>query len=203
MNSVLSIQPRQRTILAVDIEGSTERNNSARAQLRDDMYELLEQALLKSGITEDLREPFLDRGDGAIALIHPADTVPKTLLLNTFIPMLSEQLAVHGMTSNKFRLRAAVHSGHVHSDRRGMFGEDLDVTVRLLDSPELKARLRRTSAPLVLVVSDHIYRSVIRHGYDGIDERTFEPLVHLRIGGLSYQGWVQIPGEVLWIDQVS
>jgi hypothetical protein len=203
MNSVATIQPRQRTILAVDIEGSTERNNSARAKLRDDMYALLEQALLDSGITEDLREPFLDRGDGAIALIHPADTVPKTILLSTFIPLLSEQLAKHGMTADGFRLRAAVHAGHVHSDQRGMFGEDIDVTMRLLDSPELKARLRRSSAPLVLVVSDYIYRSVIRHGYDGIDERTFAPLVHLRVGGLSYQGWVQIPGEVVWIDQVS
>jgi hypothetical protein len=162
MNAVLTIQPRQRTIVAVDIEGSTERNNAAKARLRDDMYDLLERALLDSGITEDLREPFHDRGDGAIALIHPADTVPKTLLLSTFIPRLNEELVEHATSPVGFRLRAAIHSGDVHFDRRGMFGEDIDVTMR-----------------------------------------TFEPLVHLRVGGLSYQGWVQVPGEPVWIDRVS
>ena len=206
MSTLLPILPRQRTIVAVDIEGSTNRNNTARARLRHDMYVLLEGALLASGITEDLREPFLDRGDGAMVFVHPADTVPKTLLLNTFVPTLSELLAEHSAGSpHGFRLRVALHSGEVHFDDRGTFGEDIDVTVRLLDSPEVKARLRQTSALLVLVVSGHIHRSVIRHGYDGIDERTFEPLVQLRVGGHVHQGWVQVPEEAqaVWVDRVS
>lgn len=91
-----------------------------------------------------------------------------------------------------FRLRVAIHVGDVHLDRKGTFGEDIDITVRLLDSPEPKNRLRQTDAPLVVVVSDQIFRSVVRHGYDGIDDRDYEPLVQLDIGGWQQRGWVHV-----------
>lgn len=192
------IHPRQRTIVAVDIEGSTDRNNTERARLRDDMYELLEKSLLDSGITGDLRDEFVDRGDGAMVFIHPADTVPHTLLLSTFVPTLSDRLAEHGTTGQYgFRLRAAVHFGQVHFDRRGPFGEDVDLTVRLLDAPRLKERLRDTGAPLVLVVSELVYWSVVRHGYEGIDETAFAPEISLELAGRAYHGWVNVPAETL------
>src|SRR5262249_2059959 len=157
------------------IEGSTTRTNPARAMLREDMYYLLESALLTCEIVEDLREPFYDRGDGAMIMVRPADQVPKTLLLNTFVPTLTEMLAEHAASNpdRMFRLRIAIHSGEVHFDRRGTFGEDVDITFRLLNSPVLKDRLMRTAVPLVLAVSDHIHDSVIRHGYAGIDGRDF------------------------------
>lgn len=200
--STVSILPRQRTIVAVDIEGSTARNNSAKATLRNDMYDAFEAALLDSEITEDLRGPYFDRGDGAMVFIRPVDEAPRTHLLTRFIPRLNELLTQHAARDprHRFRLRAAIHSGDVHFDRRGAFGEDIDVTVRLLDAPELKGRLRQTDAPLVLVVSEHIYRSVIRQGYDGIDDRTFEPLVHLQVGGQPYRGWVHVPAETLAVS---
>jgi class 3 adenylate cyclase len=194
--STLAVQPHQRMIVAVDIEGSTNHSNLAKAQLRNAMYDLLEEALLDSGITEDLREPYFDRGDGAMALVHPVDHIPLTRLLNTFIRTLSDRLAEHNAgPRQRFRLRAAIHAGEVHFDRRGTFGEDIDIAVRLLDAPEFKTRLRQTSAPLVLVVSDEIYRSVLCHGSDEIDMSTFEPLVHLHVGRVSHRGWVQVPAE--------
>lgn len=188
----MSALPLHRTIVAVDIEGSTARNNSAKAKLRDDMYAMLEEALLESDVTEDVREPFYDRGDGALLLVHPSDQVPKTSLLTRFIPSLNAKLdlARHG-----FRLRAAIHAGEVHFDRRGTFGEDIDITFRLLDAPALKSRLRRTTENLVLAVSDQIHHSIIRHGYDGIDDSAFEPLIDLCVAGLPYRGWVHVPGE--------
>ncbi|HEX2134204.1 MAG TPA: hypothetical protein VHH15_21890 [Actinophytocola sp.] len=203
--TALSILPRQRIIVAVDIEGSTDRTNFARAQLRHDMYDVLEDALGASGVTEDRREPLFDRGDGALALIHSTDDVPITRLLDTFAPVLNELLECHALAQpdRTFRLRAAVHTGVVHFDRRGTYGEDIDITVRLLDDPQLKRRLRRTAGPLVLVVSDHIYRSVIRHGYDGIDADTFEPLVRVEVARQNYLGWVQVPAESQPVGAVS
>jgi class 3 adenylate cyclase len=211
MSEVARIQPRQRIIVACDIEGSTSRTNPAKAVLRVDMYDLLEAALLECEITEDLREPLYDRGDGAMALVRPVDGVPKTLLLRTFVPVLSLMLGEHAAAhpDRMFRLRVAIHSGEVHFDQRGTFGEDIDVTFRLLNAPELKHRLQQTDAPLVLVVSDHIHRSVIRHGYDGIDGRTFEPSVRLEVAGQRHIGWVQVPAEAMAsqtvprIDRVS
>jgi hypothetical protein len=159
------------------------------------MYDLLEAALLECGITEDLRDPYYDSGDGVMLLVRPVDGAPKTLLLHTFVPVLSEMLAEHAAIhpDRMFRLRVAIHSGEVHFDRHGAFGEDIDMTFRLLDAPELKRRLQQTDAPLVLVVSDHIHRSVIRHDFEGIDGRTFEPSISLELAGQRHTGWVQVP----------
>lgn len=195
--NALSILPRYRIIVAVDVEGSTNRTNFERAQLRHDMYHVLEGALHASGVTEDLREPFFDRGDGALVLIHSSDEVPITRLLDTFTPVLNELLEDHRAAhpERSFRLRAAIHTGVVHFDVRGTYGEDIDITARMLDDPRFKGRLLRTGGPLVLVVTDHIYRSVIRHGYAGIDATTFERLVEVEVAEQTYLGWVQVPAE--------
>ncbi|HET9142088.1 hypothetical protein [Actinophytocola sp.] len=189
--------PLHRTIVVVDIEGSTTRTNPAKAWLRQAMYSLLEQALEATGIVERHRDRMVDRGDGVLLPIHPVDDVPKTLLLTTFIPRLSELVAEHNglRPEHSFRLRAAVHAGEIHYDNRGPFGEAIDVVCRLVDAPELKDRLRKTDAVLVLAVSDDMYRSVIRHGYDGIDDRAFEPSVRFTVGEQRHRGWVHVPGD--------
>lgn len=190
-----SLAPLHRLIVAVDIEDSTRRENVARAAIRADMYELLDGALIQCGITEELREPIVDLGDGALVLLHPDDRVPMTLLLNTFVPMLTEMISNHAEVhpDRRFRLRVAIHSGDVHFDRRGPFGEDLDITFRMLNSLELKMRLSRADAPLVVVVSDRVHHSVIRHGYDGIDAHSFEPIVRFELADQRHRGWVQVP----------
>lgn len=209
MNEVTMLPPLQRIIVACDIEGSTTRTNPAKAVLRADMFDLFEAALLNCGITDDLREPPINTGDGVLTLVRPVDGVPKTLLLHTFVPALNDMLADHAARhpNRKFRLRVAIHSGEVHFDRAGPFSEDIDLTFRLLNSPDLKERLQRTNAPLVLAISDHIHRSVVRHDYDGIDGRTFEPIICLRVASQRHTGWVQVPGEtghgVRHIDRVS
>jgi hypothetical protein len=183
-----------RIILSVDIEGSTKKRNSTKAKLRCAMYDLTETALRRAGITERCREPFVDRGDSLLALIHPADEIPKSLLLDTVVPTLTELLAAHNQNQPDcaFRLRVVVHAGEVHHDNKGQFGESLDLAFRLLDAPEVKKTLTVALAPLVLVVSADIYRSVVCQGYDGIDVRTFTP-IRLRVADHRQQGWVQVP----------
>jgi len=178
--------PRQRTILGVDVERSTERNNVGRGQVRDAMFDIVEKTLIASGITEELREPIVDRGDGALVCVHPVDQIPKTVLITTFVPILRAELR-----NQAFRLRVAMHFGDVHFDARGPFSEDIDLMIRLLDSPELKARLKKSPDPLILGVTERFYRSVIKHGYDGIEVEAFVPLPRVRLGGQSYRGWVQ------------
>ena len=182
--------PCHRAIVAVDVEGSTGRTNPEKVQMRRLMYELVEQALDEAGISEHCRDPLIDRGDGILALIHPVDHAPKTLLLTVVVPTLSRLLAEHGL----FRLRAVVHAGEVHFDDRGCFGEAVDVACRLLDAEPAKEKLRQVAAPLVLVVSDEIHRNVVRHGYDGIDVQAYEPLVQIDFAaGYRHTGWVTVP----------
>lgn len=188
--------PHQRTILVVDIEESSRRSNQAKARMRDTMYTLLDEALATGGVTEDLREPFFDRGDGVITLVRPVDGLPSSHILDKVIRPFSDRLAEHNAgRHHSFRLRAAIHSGDVHFDERGMFGEDVDIAMRLNEAPEVKLRLRESSAPLVLVVSQNVYDSVVDDG--GVDPRSFEPLVRLRVGDVHHRGWVQVPAEVV------
>lgn len=193
--SAMMTAPLHRAILAVDIEASTTRTNAAKAGLRHAMYELLEQAFLDGGISRRHRDRGIDRGDGVLTLIRPVDQVPKTKLLNPVIPLLSHLLAGHHSAhpDQCFRLRAVMHAGEILYDGQGVFGEALDISFRLLDAPEVKRKLGDTTAPLVLVVSDDIYDTVIRQGYDGIDERAFEPLVSVQLAGRSHRGWVHVP----------
>jgi class 3 adenylate cyclase len=196
--------PHHRTIFAVDIESSTTRTNPIKAELRTMLYELFEAALCSAGICERHRDQFFDRGDGALALIHPVEQASKVPLLNRAIPTLSQLLTDYnaslprlGRPTRQLRIRAVVHAGEVHYDVNGCFGEALDVAFRLLDAPPVKKALRMTANPLILVVSEDIYRSVVRQRYDGIDQDTFRPLVRVQIAGDRYRGWIHSPEEAV------
>jgi class 3 adenylate cyclase len=182
--------------MAVDVEASTTRTNVDKIALRATLYRLFEAALHAGGVHRRHRDPLVNCGDGILTLIRPADGVPKTSLLNRVVPALTQLLADHNARrpGQRLRLRAAVHAGEIHYDRHGCFGEAVDLTFRLLDAPALKATLGRSAAPLALVVSDLIYQSIVRHGYDSIDQDAFRPLVRVGIAGREHRGWVS--GEV-------
>jgi hypothetical protein len=187
-----------RSIVAVDIEGSTKRTNAIKGRLREAMYNLLETALRIAGIDEPSCDPLVDRGDSALALIHPSDESPKIRLLDTVVPALLDLLIEHNRHHVElgFRLRMVVHAGEVHYDGRGWFGEALDVACRLLDAPEVKRILGQASSPLVVVVSETIYHSVVAQGYDSIDTVSFQPIARVRVGRQRHRGWVYLPQSV-------
>lgn len=192
--------PVHRRIFAVDIERSTQRTNPVKEELRQQVYRLLARALDAAGITDRYRDPFSDFGDGVLVLIHPADDVPKPVLLTRLIPALAELISRRNddipssEPSRLLRLRAVIHAGEVHNDGNGFFGEDVDVAFRLLDARRFKTYFRKAKIPLGLVVSDEIYWSVIHHGYDGIDGDEFRSMV-VTVGGRRRKGWIQLPGD--------
>lgn len=191
-----------RSILAIDIEGSTAavRTNPIRQELRSQLYRMLATALDHTGIDERRCDPFEDRGDGVLVLIHPVDEVPKTILLSRLIPTLARQLAEYNTAVPSadrprlgLRLRAVVHAGEVHRDENGYFGEAVDLACRMLDSPKLKQCLRECRSPLVLVVSEDIYWGIVRHGYDGICPSAYHPDLRVSVGGRRRRGYVHVP----------
>jgi hypothetical protein len=191
--------PVYRLILAVDLEGSTKRTNPVKGELRRAMYQLMDRALAATEIAgQHLEEP-ADRGDGMLILIRPHDDVPKTALLGRLIPALTTLLAEHNAAaphpSLRMRLRVVIHAGDVHLDDWGFYGEELDVAFRLLDAPAVKRTLGAASlSPLVLVISDEIFRTIIRHGY--LDEGQYQPLVRIRVADQQRRGWVSMPEPV-------
>ena len=191
--------PVHRSILAVDIEGSTRRTNPVKEELREEVYRLVVEALFVAGIGSQHYDPFTDRGDGVLVLLRPADELPKPLLFSRLIPVLASLLVAHNSgisladQPRMLRLRVVIHAGEVHYDEKGPFGEDLDVAFRLLDAPRFKAHLKSSTVPLALIVLDYIYQTIIRHGYEGIEEEEFLPLVTVNVGLQRRKGWVQLP----------
>jgi hypothetical protein len=187
--------PVHRSIVAVDLEGSTMRTNPVKGELRRIMYDLLWRSLEAVAITSDHLEQLTDRGDGVLVLIRPHDDVPKTILLDRLIPQLTALLAEYNMNVThpalQMRLRAVVHAGEVHGDSRGFYGEAIDVAIRLLDSAPVKRALKQTASPLVLVVSEGIYAGIVSHGY--VDSDTYRPLVRVRVANKQRRGWVYVP----------
>jgi hypothetical protein len=181
-----------RALVMVDIENSTGRRDPIKARLRSTLYQLLETALQTSGISPRHRDAVVDRGDGALMLIHPADHIPKSLLFASFVPTIDTLVAEHNCAYPhlEIRLRVALHAGEINHDARGPFGEAIDLTCRLLDAPELKAVLKHGPAPTALAVSHHLYDTVIRQQYAGIDPVDYEPLIRLNLAGGERQGWV-------------
>jgi len=204
--------PRHRAIVALDIEQSTYRPDQVKAELRRTTYDLFDQALCSAGIGRRHRDRFIDRGDGLLALIHPVDQAPKALLLNRAIPTFSKLLGDYNAAvlhadppHRQLRIRAVVHAGEVHYDTNGCFGEALDIAFRLLDAPSVKKALRTATSPLTLVISADIYRTIVRHGYDGIDQHAFRPLVRVHVAGNRYMGWIHLPQETtnLHVAEIS
>ena len=187
--------PKYRSIVAVDLEGSTTRTNPVKGELRRVLYDLLERSLEAVPITANHLEPLTDRGDGALVLIRPHDDVPKTVLLDRLIPLLTALLDEHNSAAPdpalRMRLRAVVHAGEVHEDSRGFYGEAIDVAIRLLDSTAVKTALRQTMSPLALVVSEEIYFGIVAHGY--VDSGRYRPLVRVRVTNKQHRGWIRIP----------
>jgi hypothetical protein len=189
-----------RAIVAVDIEQSTTRPDPVKAELRRILYELFDQALRSAGIHRRHRDRFTDRGDGLLALIHPVDQAAKPVLLNRVVPAFGQLLTGYdaSLTSRshrQLRVRVVMHAGEVNYDGYGCFGEALDIAFRLLDAPGVKKALRAAPDPLTLVVSDDIYRTVVRHGYDGLDQQAFRPLTRVNVAGHRYLGWVHAPRQ--------
>ncbi|WP_460364090.1 hypothetical protein [Actinocorallia lasiicapitis] len=191
--------PVHRSILVVDIEGSTGplRTNPIKQELRRTVYELLAQAFAAAGIDGSLCR-FTDRGDGVLILVPPDDRVPKTLLLHPLVPELDRLLTEYDRALPEperamrgLRLRLAIHAGEVHIDPRGPFGEEIDVACRLVDSRAVKDALRTSGGPLVVVISDEIFFSIVKHRYEGICSDAFARTVRVTCGGRSRRGRIR------------
>src|SRR5579859_4449896 len=134
--------PRYRAIVGLDIEQSTSRPDPVKAELRIMLYELFEAALRSADIGPHRRESFMDRGDGLLVLVDPAEQAP---LLRQVVPVFGQLLAGYNASlppPRRLRVRVVVHAGEVRDDDNGCFGAALDTACRLLDAPEAKTALK-------------------------------------------------------------
>ncbi|MFJ3665628.1 hypothetical protein ACIPSE_04135 [Streptomyces sp. NPDC090106] len=169
--------PVTRTILLVDIERYSDRDDVEQAYLRRMLYDITDRTLRSAGIDETLRLR-ADRGDSVMELIDANQ--PVTALLRALLREVPVQLgAVNRMASRsaQIRLRAVVATGYVAVDEHdGWVGSDLNHACRLLDADILRAALRERADDFALCVSDPLYAGVVRHDHPGIPAAGFHAI---------------------------
>ncbi|WP_233620391.1 hypothetical protein [Amycolatopsis sp. WAC 01416] len=181
-----------RSMVLVDVEGSTKLPDPAQMEVRKALYEILDEAFGKAGVSErhQVRE---DRGDGVMILVD--STVPKIHLAGTFLGQLVSSLEEHNRSnalSDWLRLRIALHVGEVHRDRHGYGGDALNSAFRLLDAEELKSRFKEIQrAQCVVIASDRLFHDLIRHHPDETGAAQYREITVERIGKPA---WIRVPG---------
>ncbi len=169
--------PVSRTILLLDIERFSDRDDVEQAYLRRMLYAITDRALESAGIDET-RRLRADRGDSVMELIDA--NAPVTALLRALLVEVPAQLRdVNRMASSsaQIRLRGVVATGYVAVDEHdGWVGTDLNNACRLLDAQLLRAALRERPHDFALIVSDALYTGVVRHGHHGIPADEFHPV---------------------------
>jgi hypothetical protein len=189
------LSPVYRPTIAVDIERSAGRGDTALVQSRAVLADVMRGALEESDIDWSASSR-TTHGD-MLRVIAPAGTETGRLIY-PLLHNLSTRLRLHNQTAGRssvLRVRAAVHAGGVHIDEGEVVGSPLELVSRLLDAPPLKAAL--ASAPehvtTALVVSAHVHDEVVRHGYRGIDPATFSP-VEFTVKETTATAWLHVPG---------
>ncbi|MEV6959058.1 hypothetical protein AB0M97_07620 [Streptomyces sp. NPDC051207] len=169
--------PVSRTILLLDIERFSDRDDVEQAYLRRMLYDITDRALESAGIDETLRLR-ADRGDAVMELIDA--NAPVTALLRallTEVPAQLRQINRMASRSAQIRLRGVVATGWVAVDLQGGWvGSDLNRACRLLDADLLRAALRERPDDLALCVSDALYQGVVRHDHPGVPASEFHPV---------------------------
>ncbi|MGI5457065.1 hypothetical protein ACQEWB_28675 [Streptomyces sp. CA-249302] len=169
--------PVSRTILLLDIERYSDRDDVEQAYLRRMLYDITDRALEAAGIDETLRLR-ADRGDSVMELVDASASV--TALLRSLLTQVPAQLrTVNRMASSsaQIRLRGVVATGWVAVDELdGWVGSDLNHACRLLDASVLRDALRERADDFALCVSDALYAGVVRHDHTGIPKAEFHPV---------------------------
>ncbi|RST11103.1 collagen-like protein [Streptomyces sp. WAC05374] len=189
--------PVSRTILLLDIEKYSDRDDVEQAYLRRMLYGISDSALESAGIDETLRLR-ADRGDSVMELIDANASV--TALLRALLTEVPVQLrAVNRMASSsaQIRLRAVLATGYVAVDALdGWVGSDLNHACRLLDAELLRAALRERANDFALCVSEGVHAGIVRHGHPGIPAEDFHPITVTSKNG-PLRAWLHgpVPGQ--------
>ncbi|MFJ5192172.1 hypothetical protein ACIQCQ_08650 [Streptomyces sp. NPDC088394] len=166
--------PVNSTILLLDIEKYSERDDVEQAYLRRMLYDLTDRALLAAGI-EETRRRRADRGDSVMELIDANCSVISLLrALLTEVPAQLHSRNRRASASARMRLRGVVASGYVAVDGLdGWVGSDLNHACRLLDAEVLRTALRERADDFALCVSDQVYRGIVQHSHTGVPAEVF------------------------------
>ncbi|MGW6912662.1 hypothetical protein ACWGB8_02385 [Kitasatospora sp. NPDC054939] len=179
-------------VVGVDVRRSGSYDDPGKTRMRRQLYTVLDRAFDRAGVPAGVvhRE---DRGDGILATIAP--TVPPARIIGVWVTEVHEQLRqVNRDLRTPLGLRIGLHVGPVTHDAEGVSGHAVDLACRLTDADAARRLLERDRADLVVVVSDSLYREVVRHGGRFVDPEHYAP-ARLRLKDGEAPAWIRLPGR--------
>ncbi|MFE0099599.1 hypothetical protein [Streptomyces sp. NPDC059009] len=185
--------PVSRTILLLDIERYSDRDDVEQAYLRRMLYGITDRTLESAGIDETLRLR-ADRGDSVMELIDASASVIALLrALLTEVPVQLRAVNRMASASAQIRLRAVLATGYVTIDKLdGWVGSALNHACRLLDGEPLRAALRERSDDFALCVSESVHSGIVQHDYPGVPKTDFHAITVASKNG-PLRAWLHGP----------
>jgi hypothetical protein len=183
------------TMFACDIKDFTrpDRDDEIQLHLRHALHEILRDAFSGSGMPWDQCE-YHDRGDGGLVVIPPG--IPAQAIIDPLPERLAGLIRRHNRIVKEpaqMQLRTAAHIGPVSRDDHGIAGEDVTLLCRMLDARELRRTLAGSGADLALIVSAHVYDTLVRRHPSLVDPACFQPLT-TRVKRTRIRAWIYVPG---------
>ena len=182
-------------LFAVDIAGYTgpERDDDIRLYLREELYQVLQQAFDCSGIP--WADCFCeDHGDGVLIVVPPG--IPCKGVIDPLPERLRGLIRRHNHVCRetaRIQLRAAAHIGPVEHDGHGFAGSDINLLFRMLGARSLKEALAGSGTELALIVSDYVYRNLVCRYPSLVSPAAFRP-VRFQVEFSRARAWTYLPG---------
>ncbi|MFI7106422.1 tetratricopeptide repeat protein [Nonomuraea sp. NPDC050227] len=184
--------PRRVLCGAVDIKGWSGRPVPEQIRAQQSLVTVVYAACRAAGLPEEIVQ---SSGDGV--LIMPPSDIDETAVVPELVHGLTVALRQENRLLSegaRIRLRLSLTNGVVSTGPTGFSGPAIIECFRLLDSPAVKSVLvDHPAAELAVVVSDHLYQDVIRHGF-----RSLRPEEFWRVDGtipergFSATAWVWV-----------
>lgn len=183
------------SIMAIDIESASSRDNGAQIALHEDLYTVAQAAAYDAALSW---EQFGTQDEGDSVLMYIPASVPPVRLAGTYLRTMNERLAERARrTSAPFamRWRVVLHHGLVSHGPRGWTHDTINHAARLLDAQPLRAALKAAPrAHLAFMVSDDVFQAVIKHPHRTIDRAAYRRVRFDVKTDTDLVGWVYVPG---------
>jgi hypothetical protein len=187
----MTLDPVPRSLVAVDIEGYSRRDNMGHLELREALRRVCDEAFAQIGVRADARQ---DQGDSFLILVGP--DIAKATLVADLVRELSITLQLFNrnrLPEARMRLRMALHAGDVHPDGTGYGGEAVVAVMRLIEADALRAALKAAPGNLAVIVSERLHQEVIMQRYHGIDPADYRE-VRVSRKEFTQRAWIRVPG---------
>jgi hypothetical protein len=179
-----------RFLVAIDVEGFSQRHTAEQARLQDDLERAMAQAAMDAGMDRArwYRQP---RGDGELAVL-PERADGLSLVADYPRALAATVAAINdaGASGLRLRVRMAIHHGAVAPGRFGPVGAAPVEVSRLLDAETVRQRLRQHGdIDIALIVSATIYNEIIQSRLRDLNPDAFRRTI-VRAKGITYVGYL-------------